>query len=262
MKEKFMTSRFFTVVIIAFVAACLVTTDAMALKTWEAGVKAGWQGAKLRGDQIGLFISQPPMIDVRGPIGDTKSGFAGGGFIRRNFNTMFGLQLEALYSQKGGKGAVTGTVEYTADNNETYPGTIDGELTISLDYVEFPVLAVFSFEADEKFALIAELGLSFAFNTNADLALKGEASFDQPNFSTTIKDFEQSANVGGHINNFDLGGIVGAGVEVAVSDYMLYFDARYTFGLTSIDENGDKSVHNDVISVFAGFGIPFGGDMD
>lgn len=257
-----MTSRIITVVMIVFVAVSVVTTDAMAKKTWETGVKAGWQGAKLRGDQIGLFLSVPPQIDVAGPIGDQVNGFAAGAFIRRNFNTMFGLQLEALYSQKGGTGAVTGTVEYTPENNQTYTGDIDGDLTLSLDYIEVPVLAVFSFEADEKFSLVAELGLSFAYNTNADLELAGTATFNHPSYTQTIENFEQSQNVGGNISDFDLGGVVGAGVEVALNKYVLYFDARMSFGLMSIDDSGEKSVHNDVISVFAGFGIPFGADVE
>ncbi|UCH82549.1 MAG: PorT family protein [Candidatus Latescibacterota bacterium] len=255
-----MTSRF-VVAVAAIAVVCMFSTDVMAVKTWETGIKAGVQTTKLRGDQIGLFVSVPPTIDVAGPVGDSKIGFVGGGFIRRNINDMFSLQGEVLYSQKGGKGNVTGTVEYQAENNEIYPADVDGELTVSLDYVEVPVLAVFSFEADERFSLVAELGLSFAFSARSEIKFEGQAVIDQPNFSATIRDFSRTAKIGGHIQDFDLGGVVGGGVEVLVGDYMLYFDARLVFGFTSIDQDGEKDVHNQAVSIFAGFGIPFGSEM-
>ncbi len=256
-----MAHRFFNAVIIAFIAGSLVTADALASRTWEAGVKLGGQGAKLKGDLIGLYLSYPPQIDVRGPVSDKTTGFVGGGFIRRNFTDMFGVQMEALYSQKGGEGGVVGTVQYLAENNQTYVGEVDGRLTASLDYIEVPVLAIFSFPADDKFTLVAELGVSFAFSSSAEIQLKGEASFDQPNYSKIIKNFDQTAKIGGNVNDFDFGGVVGGGLEIAAGDAILYFDARLTFGLVSVDETGDKDVKNEVVSIFAGVGIPFGGEM-
>jgi hypothetical protein len=208
-----------------------------------------------------LYLTTP-VLSVQAPLGDKTTGFVGGGFIRRYFNDIFSLQAEVLYSQKGGQGNMTGTVIYTASNNIDYVGDINGLMTVSLDYVEIPVVAIFSFPADEKWTLTGILGAYAAFKVDGNAKVEGTVTFPLESLSQTIYDYSQTVDLGSMIATTDVGGIVGGGVEVAAGNVQLVFDARLEFGFVSVLDSGDKGVYNQIFSVFAGVGIPFGSEIE
>ena len=133
---------------LAAVAVVLVTNAPRAEGKWEVGVKGNVNGSKLRGDQVGFWVSQPGL-DVSGTVGDSKIGYGVGAYARMYTSDVFALQLEAWYYQKGGEGNVFGVIEVETGANTTMPGDVEGKLTVHLDYVEVPLLAVFVFPADE-----------------------------------------------------------------------------------------------------------------
>lgn len=250
-----------TVILTTIVLVTVLTaSDASAQQRWLAGLKAGANGAELRGSQAGLFLTLP-KLDIRAPLTDNAVGFAGGGFIRMYVNDFFSLQAEALYTQKGGKGAMTGTVLYTASNNEEYLGDITGEMTVSLDYFEIPVLAIFSFPGDDNWVLTGFGGVSTSFKVNADAKLEGQITFPQGNLSSYIVPYNETLDLDSMISSVDVGGVIGVGLEFATGNVQLLFDARLTFGFVSVLESGDTGVYNQAVSIFGGVGIPFGSDI-
>jgi len=254
--KKHVTAILATVVLVSLLTA----TTSSAQKRWMAGLKAGANGADLRGSQAGLFLTLP-RLNITARLRDKAWGFTGGGFIRMYVNDMFSLQAEALYTQKGGQGNITGTVLYHASNNVDYLGDITGVMTLSLDYIEIPVLAIFSFPADEKWILSGFGGIATSFKVNADARLDGKITFPQGNLSSVIVDYDETLDLDSMISSMDVGGVIGVGLEVAAGNVQLVFDARLTFGFMSVLESGDKGIYNQAVSVFGGIGIPFGSDI-
>jgi hypothetical protein len=257
--------RTFNMVVCSLVllSMILAATPVKAQKRWSAGAKLGGSGVKLRGDQLGLFFSYPDKFDIRGAVGDKNAGFVGGGFLRYSFSDFFALQGEALYHQKGGKGNVYGKVWVQHTPTTIQEGDITGELTASLDYLELPLLAVFTFPADDRWILTGIAGVAVAFSIDSDVQLQGKVTFPQPGFTSVVIDFDERVDIDGlnRISPVDVGGVIGGGIEVALKRVRLLFDARLTFGLTSADDSGAKNIYNHVFSIFAGAGIPFGSDL-
>jgi hypothetical protein len=246
-----------TVVVVFLLAA----TGADAQQRWMAGLKAGGNAADLRGSQAGIFLSYPPYLSVQAPLSEKAVRFTGGGFIRMYVNDVFSLQAEALYTQNGGKGAMTGTVLYKASNNEEYLGDISGEMNVSMDYVQVPVLGIFSFPGGESWVLTAFGGISTGFLVDANAKVEGEITFPQGNLSSTKVGYSQTLDISSMISSVDVGGLLGVGLEIGVGNVQLLFDARLTFGFISVLEEGDEGVYNQAIAVSGGVGIPFGSDI-
>jgi hypothetical protein len=116
-----------------------------------------------------------------------------------------GLQVEALYSQKGAK--------FSDDE-------FDFEETVHLDYIEIPVLANFTAASNDRMSFHVLAGPSFAFNVNA----KAKSEFEGEEEEDDIDDEVKAA---------DVGFIIGAAVRTG----QLIFDARYNFGLMNILED-------------------------
>ena len=79
------------------------------------------------GGKVGLIVSN--LSSPEGFDSTTKSGFAAGGFVSIGINDLFSIQPEVLFVQKGAK--------LTEDGDEA---------TLKLNYVEVPILAVFTIQ--------------------------------------------------------------------------------------------------------------------
>jgi hypothetical protein len=233
---------------------------ARAEKTWQAGATLGGNGAKFNGDQVGLYISVP-RANLRGAVGDKDWTFVGGGFVRRSFSDIFAVQLEALYSQKGGKGNVYGTIDIDYGNTTGYPGSVTGELTVSLDYIEIPALAVFTFPGEERMTLKAVAGAYVAFNVAAESRLEGKVTIPTEAGYSVIVDFDETYSLKNRISPVDFGGVVGGGFEIAMKRFSWVFDARAVFGLTTVDDSGDRKTRNQIFTFSAGVAVPFGSEL-
>jgi opacity protein-like surface antigen len=177
------------------------------------------------GPKLGLNLS-----DLSGDVeeatdsgSDMKTGFCGGAFLAWAISDWFTLQPEFLYSQKG------------ADAKD-YDGTI------SLNYIEIPLLAMLTIPMEGRFTPNVFVGPSFAFNIKAE-ASSGGASLD-------IKD---------EISSTDIGIALGAGVKVGeIGPGAITADIRYTMGLTNVLDNeladlADVSVKNRVFCFMVGY---------
>jgi hypothetical protein len=143
---------------------------------------------------------------------DRLTGGVGGVFIGRDINKNFGLQLEGLYSMRGAK----------ADG---------GDAKIKLNYIDVPVLARFGATSASGIKAFAFTGAQASFNIKAEVDFLGE-----------------TADIEDEIEKFDLGWVIGAGVDVN----RFTVDARYTMGLMNIAKDDTENTKNRTFSVMVG----------
>jgi hypothetical protein len=150
-----------------------------------------------------------------------------GGFMVWPLNERFAAQFEALYVAKGGK--LTSDVDNVS-------------ATLKLDYFEVPVLARVALTRSAKRSFFLFGGPSFAVRTNA--------SYEQ---ATSDGDFSygESIDVGADFNQFEVGLIVGGGVDIG---QWIVIDGRYSWGLTDINSNPEIpfSIHNRAFAFMVG----------
>lgn len=242
--------------------ACLLVAavgTAGAQSDWDFGIKAGVNSSKLRGDQVSLFLNDIGL-DVAGAIGDHQSGFVGGGFARRKMSENWALQFEALFTRKGGEGNIFGTFEVDQPNASPLPGEFNGQLKVELDYIEVPIIAVFNFPSDDKVTLTAQAGGAVSFATRAEVLLDGLATVRLPDLSTRSQTVEQKYDIGSSVTPVDISGVVGIGLDIARKKSTWHVEARWTFGLLTVDgSSGDKAdVWNSAFSFIVGIGWPGG----
>lgn len=230
------------------------------LEDWELGLKGGWNSTSLRGDEVGLWLNSP-KFQIAGTVSDYQGGGVVGGYARRYISDMWAIQVEALYTQKGGKGNVFGDGFVEFPSNVSYPAAIDGVLTVETEYVEFPVLAVIMFPADDSENLTLSVlgGVAFGLNTSSDLRFEGTAEVRLPDSSRRVVRVDEKVDIKAATKDADIGGVIGLALELDRSRVRLLFDARWTFGLMSIDDTGsDSDVRNNTLSFTIGAGFPLG----
>jgi Outer membrane protein beta-barrel domain len=155
---------------------------------------------------------------------DGRAGFLFGLWIARDFNPRAGIQVEGLFSQKGAEFA---TEDGVFEDNQ--------DASFKLTYVEFPVLARVNFPAGGATARVL-VGPTFAFHVNETIK-SGGVELDGDD--VPLKTFEMG---------FALGG--------AVDIRRFVIDARYTWGLTDIndsDDSDDFTVKNNTFSLSFGW---------
>jgi len=161
----------------------------------------------------------------------------------------------------GGEGTVAGSAIISQPNVLPQLAEFEGTLLADLDYIEMPVLAVFSFNADEKgrFWLRAFFGPTFAYGTSAKVQLTGEASLEEPDLSTKTVAVDETRDVDAYVENFQVGGVFGFSLSYALDKVDLVLDARWGRGFTTIDNTtNETSTFNSGIGIQAGIAIPFG----
>jgi hypothetical protein len=159
-----------------------------------------------------------------------KLGFVGGAFIAYAFSDWFTLQPEVLYSQKGAKATWQVRGEERTE-------------TVSLDYVEIPVLAVLTIPTQSRWTPRVFAGPAFGFLISAeDIREVNGVEVGREDIKEGFKDY-------------DIGIVFGGGLDVKVGPGAITTDLRYNFGVTNIvddDDNGD-SVKNGVFSFLVGY---------
>jgi hypothetical protein len=138
----------------------------------------------------------------------TRTGMVLGGFVTFPLGQHAAIQPEGLFSQKGASGEELGV-----------------KATIKLDYIEVPVLFVYSSAppGGSGFQLFGGPSAAFKVNSKATATFEGE-SVDQE-FDEEIKDF-------------DFGVVFGAGVSFG----KFSVNGRYNLGLTDINNDETEPV--------------------
>lgn len=189
-----MRIRTVTGLILGLALLFTTATPTFAQDPMPIGVKAGLNIATLSFD--------PEDEDDEA---ESRTGLVLGVTFQKPLRARVGLQVEALYTQKGAK--------FTDDE-------FDFEETIRLDYIEIPVLANVTATSTDRMSVHVLAGPSFAFNVNA----KAKSEFEG---------VEEEEDIDDEVKAADVGFIIGAAVRTG----QLIFDARYNFGLMNILED-------------------------
>jgi len=159
---------------------------------------------------------------------DSKTGFEGGLFFMYQFHKMFAIQPEAYYSMKGATYSQNG-----------------GELTLTLDYIEVPLLFKLIIPLEgSKLRPAIFVGPSIGFNStaNAKVVVDGQTVFD-----TDQKDNTTSTE-------YCL--VFGGGLGYEVGNNEVGVEIRYILGLNTWDDESDPlDVKNNVLNFNAYFGF-------
>jgi hypothetical protein len=170
----------------------------------SGGVKAGVNFANLSFD--------PEEEDEL----DSRTGFIGGGFVTLPVGSVFAIQPEVLFAQRGAK----------SDDFE------DVSATLKIDYLEFPILARIGTDSFHVFG-----GPSFNIKMNAEISIEGDDTDIDTEFDDAVKGSDVGLVVGV--------GFGGGGFSV---------DVRATWGLTDINDDPDETaeVRNRSLAVMLG----------
>jgi opacity protein-like surface antigen len=206
----------FVVTPMLVVPASPVQADA----SWTVGPRGGITFSQLTGsDKNKILLFATPPID--GNLDGTRTGFTLGAFGEVSFSENIAIQIEGMYTQKGGEGT-----------NDSTGVTVP----IKIDYIEFPVLFVFKIPVNDKWSINGLAGPYIAFTTSAKAG---------------------DVDIKSSIKSTDFGSYIGLGAEVEVADgKSIEFDGRWGFGWTSMDDSGNSyTIRNSTIVISAGFGF-------
>jgi len=216
------------VVLLIVIGSMSIASAVHAQVSITSGFKGGVHSADLRADDLAEALEIPEEFTER------RTGIAVGGFVQIDFAGPFALQPEAAYVQKG----------FDIPDLPNDPNVDAGSL--ALDYVEIPVLAKLQVPVAGPITPTVFAGPVVNVNVNAE--------FDEPRLDTDprdISDFVSGTEIGGH---------VGAGLDIEAGVVLLMLDARYTRGLTGVfdeDEINDAAsdIKNEGFRVSLGIGF-------
>lgn len=166
-----------------------------------------------------------------------KVGLVAGGFLGVQVNDVFSVEPQALYSQKGTKVKGTGS-----------KSSLEGSVRIT--YIEVPVLVKYWIPVSDSQVrpfVFAGPDVEFKVSCTAEgaiLAVTGSTDCDKT--GTEIK-----------LKSTDLGATAGAGIQFKAGNQTVRVDARYTLGLTDINDAGDnRKIKNRAFAATVGLGFP------
>jgi outer membrane protein with beta-barrel domain len=203
-------------------AICLTLPS---LASGQGAAAAAAPGEMSYGVKAGINISSLKVdFGDASVTGDGRAGLLIGPWVARDFNPRFGIQAEGLFTVKGS--------EFNAEDLG-----FGEDSSFSLSYIEIPVLARANFPVAP--AIVRFLaGPTFAFNVNESVKVGGvKLDADQ----VPLKAFEMGFAIAG-----------------AVEFRKFIVDARYTWGLTDINdssdiEDADTTVKNGTFSISFGY---------
>ena len=158
---------------------------------------------------------------------DSKTGFVGGGFVTLGLGSLFALQPELLYSQKGFQAEESGQSAQLGTN-----------------YIEIPVLL----KAQFKLAMLRPAvyaGPVVSFETSCDVSVSG----------VSVECNDDEGFVDRKKNEW--GAVFGANLDFIVGPVILILDARYQLGLTNLADapDSDEEVKSRVWQIMGGVGF-------
>ena len=129
------------------------------------------------------------------------------------FSPQFGIQPELMYIMKGTKADI-------------------GDAKLKFDYIEMPILLKFAIptEGNIKPNLFAGPAIGFLLSAKAD--------------DEDVKDYLKSIN---------MCVAFGGGVGIQMESMMVTFDARYTLGVTNINDEGEGDLKTRDLTFMLGF---------
>lgn len=179
-------------------------------------------GAKI-GPTIATVVSNSANQDG---VYRRKISIGGGGFVVLPLNGLLALQIEALFTPKGGKLP-------PLEENVTQ--------TLLIDYVEVPILGRITTARSSSASLHVFGGPSAGFRVNAKHRVTSSGTVGSNGFTDDISS---------GVERFELGMIAGGGVDAGRH---LVIDARYFWSLTDVNrDTTDGHLRNRAFTILAG----------
>mgnify|MGYP003671343855 CR=1 FL=1 len=182
------------------------------------------------------------LATLSGDIEDNSSkiGFHVGGYAEFMVSDKFSVQPELVFSQQGTKEDYSESASFGGDSY-----SYEEETKIKANYLNLPVLA--KFYVADGFSL--EAGPQVGFLLSADL----ESEFTETETIggvTTTESGSFEADAKDAYKGIDFGLAVGAGYKL---DGGLNFALRYNLGLSSVSEDDEFDVFNNVLQFSVGY---------
>ncbi len=187
------------------------------------------QGITAKGVKIGLNLANVGGDDVENEP-DSKIGLAVGGFFTYSLTDKIAIQPEIYYSQKGFK------IE------ETELG-MTVKVTTALNYLEIPILGVYSVSKD----ISVFAGPSIGLYMNGEMKAEMSGEFMGESFNESETEEIKSED----ITSPEFGLVVGG----AYSFGKISIGARYSMGLTNMPDEKDVNIKNKVIQILLGVSL-------
>lgn len=210
--------------------ACAVVLP-VALMPADAGAQTTSIGVLGGVNLANMQVTDTLGSDVISPNQDIRVGVAGGLFIACDFSRHVGLEVDALFSQKG-----------TTSTDPFYEGA---KMELRVSYLEFPALVRATWPASDAVTVRFIGGPALAVKLDHAFAFDGKDLSD-----------DENAEADEFFNTFDLGVAVGAALQFR----RFIVDARYTHGLKKAyeerdagDEGSDVVVKNRSFTVMVGY---------
>ena len=167
----------------------------------------------------------------------SKTGIVVGGYFNIRLLPVITLQPEVLYTEKGGD------LSYAESSENIIVFRVPLNGSLNLKYIEVPVLIR---------ARVPVPGISPTVYAGPTIAFNIESTLDSgpvPN----IDGFSE-IDIEDYIKSMDFGFIVGAGLDFSTPVLQFNIEARYTLGLTDIDDSDEfnSSARNNVASIILG----------
>jgi len=221
--------------VLIFFAASLIVSAEEPVRTLSFGLKAGYNSGQLRAVGEGNDDFEVDKFAV--------GGFSLGGFVRYRLSRILALQGELHYFAKGGGYEVTVPVPI--------PGiSIRVKDERRLTYIEIPVTLKFSLPVDWRLVPTFYGGLSLGINLSG--TLESRTHIETPVFPI---DLDETKDLKDELNDMELSGVLGGGLDIKMGRATLHLDNRFFFGLKT-------NVFQIVVpmSKFAAIGFPAGPD--
>lgn len=184
----------------------------------SGGLVLGASFANFGGDEVAPV---GPDVTIEANLEPSEKLLAGG-FVTIMLSPRYALEVQALYSERGGQGSFV---------VPTPSGTVvSASLDHMLRYVQIPVLArlYIEYDADITPYLFAGPALAVLIGSAADGQAAELDAGGQPVMSTDI-----SADIGDVSERLDLSLIAGAGIGFPLSRGRLLLSVRYELGVTT-----------------------------
>lgn len=200
------------------------------------GILVGGTAAKLSDVDVGAADLFNGLSTIK-----YRYGFQVGAYVNRSFNSMFSLQPELHYVQKGTKLEIG--------------GTSPGSLTIDLSYVEVPVLLRADF-GSASWRPFVTAGPTFSFRVGC----KATAKTSGATLSVDCKEFDDDGTIADPFETTDFGATVGAGLVGSLGGQRALVQLRYGRGFKTVIKDvaasggSTQAPKNAVLSLVFGFG--------
>lgn len=219
-------------VIVAVIA--VMTPPGASAQVWNLNLYGGWSYSDISGG--GTVLSDAGY----------SSGFGGGLGAELRLNQDWGWEFGLWYIQKGAQGTLTAG----NDNTGFFPtptSTFDG--SISLDYVQVPILVNVYFPVGKKVDIRGFIGPTFAFLTSA----KANGTLDGEAVDNDVSDIFDDA---------DITVMIGAGGQWRLEKINLMLNFAWDIGVSNIANVEGVEMKNNTVLITAGVGIPLASGAD